>query len=696
MSNEALRKSLGQVRVLSDSVSLTGGLDEITPAYERKPGTARTAQNFEADINGGYRMNAAYERFDGRSKPSAAIYYIMNVTITGAFSAGDSILGNSSAATAVVCAVVTTTTPNYLVITKITGTFQSAEAIKVSGSQQGTSTSVAIENSASTKILHAQYTNLAADVYRALIGAIPGTGRVLGIVEFSDVIYGFRNTGTGTAAIYKSSSTGWQAVSLGRKLAFTSGGTYEIAEGNTITGATSGATAVVTRVVMASGSWAGGNAVGNIIFASQTGTFQAETLNVGAHIDVGSIAANSSAISLSPDGHYEFLEENFGGSIATTRIYGCDGVNNGFEFDGTVYAPITTGMTVDAPTHLIGHKLQLFFSFGASVQHSGPGTPYVWSPILGASEIGVGDTVTGFSVQPGSADSGALGIFSRNRLAVLYGSGVVDWVLNYYRKEVGAYAYTIQDVGYTMFLDDRGITTLQTSQEFGNFSHNAISNLIRDRVNEYRASAVASCISRDRSQYRIFFSNNYALYITISGKKIIGIMPMLFQHRPYCAWSSERSDGSEAMYFGDGDGYVYQMDVGTSQDGSDIEFFLDLSWNFQNLPRIDKNYLDATLELSGSGYAAFNFGYTLGYGSTDIAQPSAEVVTTSFTSSSVWGAFNWDSFYWDGTTLAPNSLSTPGQAENISLGIRGTADYYKPFTITAALIHYTQRGRLRP
>lgn len=78
-----------------------------------------------------------------------------------------------------------------------------------------------------------------------------------------------------------------------RKLAFTSGGTVEIQVGDVIEGATSGATATVGYIQVTSGSWAGGDAAGDIWFASQTGTFQAENLDVGTDLNVATIAGDS-------------------------------------------------------------------------------------------------------------------------------------------------------------------------------------------------------------------------------------------------------------------------------------------------------------------------------------------------------------------------------------------------------------------
>ncbi|MGE5524346.1 MAG: hypothetical protein ACM3SS_11570, partial [Rhodospirillaceae bacterium] len=333
-------------------VPFEGGLDTMTPPLRIPPGYVRAAQNYEVSVNGGYSRIVGYERYDGQPKPSDAAYAILTATITGSYAVGNTLTGATSAATGVIIAA----TATYFVLTKVTGTFQAAEDLQISAVTVATADSAQVTDGASTAKLHAQYKNLAADEYRDDIAAVPGSGAVRGVVRFNDVLYAFRDNAGGTAtALYKSSGSGWTAVSLGRELAFTSGGTTEIAEGDTITGATSGATAVITRVVLQSGSWSAGTAAGYLIFASQTGTFQSENLNVGAATNLATIAGNSSAITLSPGGRYEFVRANFGGTVNTRRIYGCDGVNLGFEFDGSVYVPIRTGMADDAPLHVAVH-----------------------------------------------------------------------------------------------------------------------------------------------------------------------------------------------------------------------------------------------------------------------------------------------------------------------------------------------------
>jgi hypothetical protein len=88
------------------------------------------------------------------------------------------------------------------------------------------------------------------------------------------------------------------------KLDFTGGGTTAIAAGDTITGATSAATAIVDSVVLTSGSWSGGDAAGCFFIYSQTGTFESENLDVGSSTNLATIAADSSALTQSVTGYY--------------------------------------------------------------------------------------------------------------------------------------------------------------------------------------------------------------------------------------------------------------------------------------------------------------------------------------------------------------------------------------------------------
>lgn len=70
-------------------------------------------------------------------------------------------------------------------------------------------------------------------------------------------------------------------------------GTSEIRQGDVLTGATSGATAVVDQVLLASGTWAGGDAGGTLLLKKVVGTFtNGEFLRVGG-VNMARATANS-------------------------------------------------------------------------------------------------------------------------------------------------------------------------------------------------------------------------------------------------------------------------------------------------------------------------------------------------------------------------------------------------------------------
>jgi hypothetical protein len=688
-------KQLPPVAVASKYWAFRGGLNLVTPPLSMPPGYCRAASNVEIGIEGGLTVTQGYERFDGQPKPSDATYTVVAATITGSWALGNTLTGNTSGATGVIIAVVTTV-PAYFVVTKVVGAFVSGEALKIGGVTIATATADGVQGSASTPALDASYKNLAADNYRADIAAVPGSGDILGAWKYDDNVYAIRNNAGATAAVmHKATVSGWSAISLGRELAFTSGGATEITAGQTITGATSGATAVLAKVVKTSGTWSGGTAAGYFYFTSQTGTFQAENINIGASPNLATISGDSAPITLEPDGRYEFINTNFGGASGTEKMYGASGTHRAFEFDGTNFAFITTGMVVDKPTHIIAHKLQLFLSFDASVQHSGPTDPFAFTIVQGDGEIATGQNVTNFIIAPGGTTAGALTITTRNKTLVLYGNDPTDWNLVTWNPDAGAIGYTGQyAAGRQVWLDDRGISDMQTSQTFGNFRGSDLSALIVPTVKALRASAISSCVVREKNQYRLFFSGGDALYATFVGGKVAGIMPITLANPALCICSLEANDGVEETFFGSSNGFVYQMDRGTSQDGEVITWSCDLAFNHFGSPRQLKTFRKAVVEISGSGYCEFQIGYSLAYGSTDLPAGRSTSITTAL-SATAWDSFIWDQFFWDGQTLTPSEADLDGTGENLSVSFSGSSDQFQPITLNGAIVDFTPRRQLR-
>lgn len=672
--------------------ALRGGLNQLSPTLALEPGACRESSNYECAATGGYRRIGGYERYDGRARPSDATYTIVQVvSFTNTPTVGQTLTGATSLATGQIIVV----GANYVALTLITGTFTTSEVVKVGATTIGTATPRTITISA---LVNAQYLNLAADVYRALIQEVPGSGPIRGVVSAvlggANELYAFRdNAGATACEMYRATTSGWSKVTFYWEVKFTNGGVSTPSDGATITQGANSAT--IKRVVLQAGSWAAGTAEGwLVITVPAPGAFAAGAATIGA-VNV-SLTSAGTAVSFLPGGTFEFDVANFAGQLATTRIYGADGVNRCFEFDGTTLVPIATGTTVDTPKHIKVHHEHLFISIGASILHSGLGSPYLWTAAGGAGEHAVGDTVTGFLIQPGNQDNAAMAVFSRNGSGMLYGTSVSTFKLVNFASATGGIDYMCQNLDKSYVLDDRGLVSLEAAQTYGNFAQATLTEHIQTFISDKRSLAACSTVSKDKGQYRAFFSDGSGLYVTIAGGKFLGAMPVQFPDAIKCVWNSELSSGDEATFMGSADnGYVFQLDKGSSFDGANIDASLTLNWNALKSPRVRKRYRGASLELQGSFYAAVTFAYALGYDSTDISQPAAKEYTSNFEGLAYFDSAVWDAFMWDGGTAVPTEVDMDGRAENVEVTLSSSTDYIYPYTMTSLTIHYSAGKAVR-
>jgi hypothetical protein len=671
-----------------DMIALKGGLDLVTPTLSLSPGVVRDGVNYECSVTGGYSRVAGHERFDGQLAPSAATYTILNVVFSGTVALGTVINGQTSASTGVVVAVSAST----VVLTGVSGAFTNTENLRDGVTTFATLTSTAGQSS--FPLISASYTALAANYYRGLIGKPTGSGPVRGVILYNSVVYAFRdNAGATACGLWKSTGAGWAAVTLLNEVIFTAGGTATPADGATLT--QGGVTAVVKRVAVQTGSWAG-TAAGRFIIANPAGGnfgAGAATLTGGATVTISGI---QTAITLLPGGHFEMVNANFGGTTGTSMVYGCDGVNRAFEFDGVTLSPITTGMTLDKPKHIAVFKNYLVLAFNASLQLSGIGAPFAWTAILGALEISAGERITNFTVLPGNQSGGALLVQTRNNTLILYGTSALDFSLVTYNNGVGALDYTAVNMAGVYSLDDRGVMGLNATLAYGNFDQAALSANIRPFMVSNRPYAQAACVNREKSQYRLFFSNGNGLYTTIVNDKFIGSLPVYFPDPVFCVWEGEDGAGNEVTYVGTTAGYVMQLDAGTSFDGAAINSFITLNYNAIKGPRILKDFRKASVEIIGSTYVQLGVSYSLGYGNSNVDQQAAATYASSFALGAWDSGLTWDSgLIWDGVTLMPTEVELDGTAENIAVTFSNNTDYTGEFTLNSLIMSYIPRRGIR-
>jgi len=593
------------------SITLAGGLDLVTPQSRIPPGMCIDAGNFVPEINGGYKRVGGYDKFDGRTRPWNASYWIAIVDTSATLSVGNTVTGLTSSKTAVVIAIIDAT---HILLTKRSGAFTDGEDLQVGGITQAVLTSMA-ENSESDVETHCTYRNLAAAQYRADIGAVPGSGSILGVWVYNGNVFAFRNHTDGLSAKM------WYA---------TTGGWVEFSTGYT----------------------------------------------------------------LSPSGSYEFVNWNFTGASTGLKMYGCDGVNKAFEFDGSTFTQITTGSSPDTPQHLAVWRNRLVLSINGSVLYSGGGTPTATWAAATAAEIGTGDLVTALVTLPGDNATTALAIYCRNKTSILYGAPSTGLNLAPVSPDTGALERTAQYIGTAIALDDRGVSTLQAVQEFGNFAAATISRVIQPFIDNRVGLVSCSSILRSQNQYRLYFTDGYGLVFRIGQQ--LEIMPIYYPDPVECIVSGEDISGEEVVFFGSTDGFVYQAEVGTSFAGEEIESWLRLAFNSEGAETAIKRWRKLWAELSVPEYAKLNFTYEQDYGNYSI--PVAATTIGEFAESVVspggggfWDQFTWDQFTWDSPLIDPPAFDLHGSARNLSPLFWSKDALSEPFTIQNIVIHYIPR-----
>lgn len=357
---------------------------------------------------------------------------------------------------------------------------------------------------------------------------ITGAGPILGVTYYRGKTVAARRFTDGTVSVWEWDGSTWTAIATG----LTAGGRFEFA----------------------------------------VGLFESYSENQATGVD---------ALSLAPA--Y--------GASDNSILYWVDGVNQAYRYTGSGSATaIDTGNSPDTPSHLLIYKNRLYLSFGQSLQYSPvgpdltvqhdkkPGDFYGFAG-SGAGELLMPDVITDLEILTG----GGIAVFCRNAIKILSGDpsteGFNSKDFSDYAGKVGAIEWSVQSLGSRIkYLDDRGVTDLGTTERYGNFVDATISYQVEDVIKNYKDSVSASCVVRDKSQYRIFFDDGSGegrgLLFAFTGDQLIGITDFVYPHVVQCCESVEDSNGDELILFGSDDGYIRQLDEGNNFDGSAIVSWL--------------------------------------------------------------------------------------------------------------------------
>lgn len=498
------------------------------------------------------------------------------------------------------------------------------------------------------------------------IGPVPGVDAVRGVWVFDGAVYAFRDQADGTSAgMFKATSGGWIKQTFGSVLEFGSG-TKEFLEGEYVVGQTSHAVAWIDRVVLREGAW-NGTANGYLIISNITGTFGQEVIKSTSNGSANGVL--TSPINLLPGGRYDFTNHNFYGAASRARMYFVSGADTAYEWTGTVLSPIHTGQSkggaplalsivylhnwgwdevttpsppesrtdyelladdgsqiimsalFDAPAYIAHYKNHLFLGFTAgTLLNSSLGEPLEYSTTTGAGEISFGEQITGLL----SAAQTSLVVFAQNRIEYLTGDDSTTFVLNPLTEASGAKAYTAQMMDEPMYMDDAGVRRLSATAAFGDWKMGTLTQPVERLIRQKRDQNIfptASVRIRGKDQYRLFWDDGTGITVYIGRKqpetlpfKLPVMDPPGPNMRVYCACAGEVNVGhGDRIFLGCQDGYVYEMNVGTSFDGAPIDSYIRLPFNAAGTPSQHTRWMKVTFEMETPDNLDIGLRYDVDY-----------------------------------------------------------------------------------
>ena len=630
---------------------MQGGLDLVTPRIARstRPGGLTLCVNHEARDEG-YRRIDGFERFDGRPPPSELAYPVPMDT----------------------------------------------------------------EIDRKAKLA-------AIDIRRKAIGEVPGHAGhdPAGVWRFNEKTYAFKrkalpaDDASAVIGMYSSSAAGWQEVDLGFRFHFTDGAGEPPLVGTVLTGAQSGHTVTIQRLVRLSGDFevTHGDAAGfclvrntsaGQLMSGELVTWTAQT--TGTDLLRVESAVRSQAINWADGARFRGDNHNFYGQDSTERMYGVTGTDYGFEYDGTLWTPLITGAANDTPNFIAVHQEHVFLGYSAgSLVHSALGEAVNFEAVEGAAEFGAGETMTNLL----SGYRNSLFIFGVNQIAILQGTSTADWRLFVFDREAGAMADTVALLSEPTGYDDRGIRGVAAVDAYGDFSVASMSAKIRPIFDRKRSSgALPTAVARVRakSQYRLYFDDGDIVVMglnegstgrvyhnfSISRYELNGAV-VIVQH----VCSVEDGDGREVIFFTiRGSSYVYQMERGINFDGQQIRAIMQSPFNDFGSPALIKRFRKMLVECDAADTSRFRLAADFDDGKAEGARDADREFTIS-TRGGRWDEVNWSEFAWSGSPENLAQFRIKGRGRNIAPVIYSRGDDIPPYVVSGMTVLYDIRKTMR-
>lgn len=416
--------------------------------------------------------------------------------------------------------------------------------------------------------------------------------------------------------------------------------------------------------------------------------------------------------SLTSGGSYSFFNSAFdllAGHQREELFFFVNGVDHPAYYDGTQIQFITHANlpTTVFPTTINVFKNRLFLGYpDGRLFFSKVGDPTDFDAVNGAGVIEYNKVITNLQIVVGDT----LAIFLESTrgsgiqlLSSLYSEASgTDVVATYKFKQdefsdrSGAYPRTVQRIlGQTLYMNDRGVSSLEAADVFGDFVASSLSKNVQSTLMRIKNLTTTSLVDRENNQYRLFFSNNQAFFITLDvDNNVKGITSVVYDHPVLGVSEGIDADGNDYKVFISNTGYVYKMDSGTSFDGGVIKTRMDTSFHSYGTPSFWKKFYKVVLETTSSSSLTIFGRFDFNYGSSDVPKTVVQEYQADNDLGGKYGVDNWGAFTYGSSAVQSPTLYIQGVGNNMSMVLLTESAYEDPHTIHSAIVDYSNIARL--
>lgn len=553
---------------------------------------------------------------------------------------------------------------------------------------------------------------------------VPGTDKILGLkVVSSGRVVAARKLDAAAITAQQATASVNGATSSSTAVVL-DGNTGTIAQGMVVTGTGISGTVTVSTVTDQ-----------NNIVLSSTQTLADDTVltfqKVGLQTaDVSKTAYYFSTGSNSGWTHMVTSPSTGGGKIRHVS-FNFDGDDKTVFVDGTNYPVVynSSGNTMaylDASTTGISTDLQgasLVTFFDKSIVYAKDNFFYISSPNTVGNVVGAvgpnfvsnaGNTVTGLTVFREklivfTADK----IQAVERLVDTIGTATVFFQITPITDKQGCIsADSLQEFGGdVMYLAPDGLRLLSATDRIGDFALDVTSDKIFKDADDFLRSTTEYCsvIIREKAQYRIFA---YVGSQTQSVSEGLIATKFIAQGADGVEWSTTKgikafvadsiySGTSEAIMFGNEDGYIYEMEQSNGFDGSNIETVIETPYMSITDPEVRKTAYKLTLYTDPTGQMDLKFKLLFDFdsgGDSRILQPE-EIDIGSTTGGGGVFIYGQPNAVYGGSSVVYGTKLKKVYNENLigsfhTVAMRITSDSTNPpFTLDSAVLQYRQNDR---